>query len=104
MRYTFQKTHQCLALFRDLAAKQPEVFQVLEDAFDHETQQGRRMKKYDALLSTALQNTTSTFKDAELSGLVRGRDAKLTKKPSRPDPARDFTLVTWLIIAQKETE
>ncbi len=104
VRYTFQQTHQCLALFRDLAAKQPDVFQVLEDAFDHETQQGRRMKKYDALLSTALQNITSTFKDAELSGLVRGRDSKLTKKPSRPDPARDFTLVTWLIIAQKETE
>ena len=102
VRYTFRQAQQCLALFQALAAGRPDALQTLEDAFDRETQQGRRMKKYDALLAAALRSIAGTFRDAELAGLGRDRGAVLTEKPQMPDPARDFTLVTWLVIAKKE--
>ena len=102
VRYTFGQAQRCLALFRALAAGRPDALQTLEDAFDRETQQGQRMKKYDALLAAALRSIAGTFRDAELAGLGRDRGAVLTEKPQVPDPARDFTLVTWLVIARKE--
>ena len=102
VRYTFRQAQQCLALFQALAAGRPDALQTLEDAFDRETQQGRRMKKYDALLAAALRSIAGTFRDAELAGLGSDPGAVLTEKPQVPDPARDFTLVTWLVIAKRE--
>ena len=102
VRYTFRQAQQCLALFRALAAGRPAALQALEDAFDRETLHGQRMKKYDALLAAALRSIAGTFRDAELAGLGRDRGAVLTEKPQTPDPASDFTLVTWLVIAKKE--
>ena len=102
VHYTFGQAQRCLALFQALAAGRPDALQMLEDAFDRETQQGQRMKKYDALLAAALRSIAGTFRDAELAGLGRDRGAVLTEKPQVPDPARDFTLVTWLVIARKE--
>ena len=61
------------------------------------------MKKYDALLDAALRSIAGTFRDAELTGLGRDRGAVLTEKPQTPDSTRDFTLVTWLVIAKNET-
>ena len=103
VRYTFRQAQQCLALFQALAVGRSDASQTLEDAFDRETQQGRRMKKYDSLLDAALRSIAGTFRDAELAGLGRDRGAVLTEKPQVPDPARDFTLVTWLVISKKET-
>ena len=102
VHYTFGQAQRCLALFRALAAGRSDALQALEDMFDRETQQGRCMKKYDALLAAALRSIAGTFRDAELAGLGRDRGAVLTEKPARADPARDFTLVTWLVIAKKE--
>ncbi len=104
VHYTFGQAQRCLALFRALAAGRSDTLQALEDAFDRETQQGRCMKKYDALLAAALRSIAGTFRDAELAGLGRDRGAVLTEKPQTPDPARDFTLVTWLVIAKKEAD
>ena len=104
VHYTFGQAQRCLALFRALAAGRSDALQALEDMFDRETQQGRCMKKYDALLAAALRSIAGTFRDAELAGLSRDRGAVLTEKPARADPARDFILVTWLVIAKKETD
>ena len=104
VRYTFRQAQQCLALFQALTAGRSDVSQALEDAFDRETRQGRYMKKYDALLAAALRSIAGTFRDAELAGLGRDRGAVLTEKPQAPDPARDFTLVTWLVITKKEAD
>ena len=101
VRYTFRQARQCLTLFRSLAAGRPNVLQVLEDAFDQETQHGRCMRKYDSMLAAALRSIAGTFRDAELADLGRNRGAVLTEKPKTPDPARDFTLVTWLVIAKE---
>ena len=101
VHYTFRQAQQCLALFRAVAADRPEAAAVLEDAFDRDTSQGRKMEKYDALIVAALRSIAGTFRDAELDGLARDRSAVLTEKSQRPDPAKDFTLVTWLVITEK---
>ena len=98
VRYTFRQARQCLALFRSLAAGRPEAVAALEDAFDRETEHGRRMEKYDALLDAALRSIAGTFRNAELADLSRKRGAALMEKPKRPGPAEGFTLVTWLVI------
>ena len=104
VRYTFRQAQQCLSLFRALAANQSKPLAELEDAFDRETRQGQCMKKYDTLLDAALRSIAGTFRDAELAGLGRNRDAVLTEKPQTPNPAGDFTLVTWLVIAKEESD
>ena len=104
VRYTFRQARQCLALFQALAHDQPEASAALEDAFDQETQQGHHMKKYDDLLAAGLRSIDGTLREAELTGLARDRGAKLTAKPKEQDPSQDFTLVTWLVIAEYGSE
>ena len=103
VRYTFQRAQKCLALFRALTEGRPQAIMALEDTFDQETQQGRRMEKIDALLAAALRSIAGRFRDAELANLSRNRGAVLTEKPKRQDPSEDFTLVTWLVIAKNDT-
>ena len=98
VRYTFRQARQCLALFRALASGRPEAAAALEDAFDRETEHGRRMERYDGLLAAALRSISGTFRNAELGDLARKRGATLIEKPARPDPSAGFTLVTWLVI------
>ena len=104
VRYTFRQARQCLALFRALAEGRTKAVEALEDAFDYETQQGRCMKKYDAMLAGALRGIAGTLRDAELVGLSHDRSAVLTEKPPREEPAKGFTLVTWLVIAKNEAQ
>ena len=99
VRYTYQQASQCLSLFQMLVAGRPEAIMALEEAFDHETQQGRCMKKYDAMLAAALRSIADTFRDAELTELSHNRSAVLTEKLSRQRTGEIFTLVTWLVIA-----
>ena len=95
VRYTFQQARQCLAIFRALAAGRSEASTALEDAFDMETDHGRRMDDYDSLLASALRNIASKFNSAELARLGRQRGAALTAKP---DGVEQLSLVTWLVI------
>ncbi len=104
VRYTFQQAQQCLSIFRTLAANRLNSLTELENAFDQETKHGQRMEKYDALLEAALRSIDATLRDRELDWLSNNRDAVLTAKPQTPNPARDFTLVTWLIIAKEESD
>jgi len=100
VRCTFRQAYQCLTLFRALATGRSEAAAALEDAFDRDTNQGRQMRKYDALLATALHSIIGTLRDAELIGLGRDRSARLTQKPQRPNPAKDFALITWLVVTE----
>ncbi len=102
VRYTFQKARECLALFRALTAGHPEANMVLEDTFDHETQHGQCMKKFDTMLIAALRTIARTFRDAELTNLSRNRGAVLTEKPKQRNPSEDFILITWLIILKNK--
>ncbi len=99
VRYGFRRARQCLALFRTLAAGRSEAAAALENAFDRETDHGRRMEKYDKLLDAALRNIAATFRGAQLQALARERGAALAKASERPGGADDFELITWLVIA-----
>lgn len=101
VRYTFQRSRQCLGLFRTLTEGRPNAAMALEDALDQETRYGQSMEKYDAMLTAALGSITRTFQNAELADLSRNRGAVLTEKPRRQDPSENFTLVTWLVIAKQ---
>ena len=100
MRYGFRQAQQCLALFQELAAGKSEAIMALEDGFDSETRHGRSMGKYEAMLAAALRDISASFRKAELAALSHNKGALLTAKPAQPDPAGDFTLITWLIVAK----
>ena len=102
VRYTFQQARHCLALFQALAVGRPEAIGALESAFDQETEQGRNMETYSAMLAEALRTIAGTFRDAELAGLGRDRGAVLIEKPKRKELGAELTLVTWLVIAKNE--
>ena len=99
VRYTFQQAQQCLTLFRTLAAGRGQPDAALENAFDRETDQGRQMQRYDALLAGALKSIAGTFRSAQLQALTRSRGATLARASERPNRAEQFELVTWLVIA-----
>ena len=61
------------------------------------------MGKYDHMLTSALDSIDKTFRNTEIADLGRNPEAILTKKPKQPDPSKDFTLVTWLIIQRRKT-
>ena len=103
VRYTFRQARQCLALFQALASGHG-ASAALEDAFDREIAQGRRMEKYDALLDAVLRSIIRTFRAAELDALTRDRGAVLTEKPVGPSRSDEFTLVTWLVIMNNEAQ
>ena len=104
VRYTFKQAGQCLALFRTLAAGQPEAKTALEDAFNQETRHGQDMEKYEGLLKAALCSADSVFRREESASLTHDRGAVLTKKTQRENSAEDFTLVTWLVISAGQGE
>ncbi len=104
VRYTFRQAGQCLSLFRELAAERTHPSAALEAAFDRETGQGRRMAKYERLLDAALRDVAAQFGSAERRALTRDRGAKLTQRSKRPRHARDFELITWLVIADPAQE
>lgn len=101
VRYTFQQAQQCLALFRKLAVGRADASAALENAFDQQTDHGRRMEKYERLLALALRNIAGVFRSAELRALTRNRNAVLSNQRDRPVGAEDFELVTWLIITDR---
>ena len=100
VRHGFRQAGECLRLFRRLAAGRTQAAAALEDAFDRETEGGRRMEKYDALIDAALRSIAGEFRAAEQRRLGRDRGARLARAPERPDGAGDFELVTWLVIAK----
>ena len=101
IRYTFRHAKQCLDLFRDLAIGKDHARNDLIDAFDKETQNGRKMVKYNNLLTSALDNIRRTYQRAELSALGKGdRSAKLTNSSTKPSIDSNMELVTWLIIGE----
>ena len=103
VRYTFRQARQCLALFRALAADQSQASTALENAFDRETDHGRRMENYDKLLDAALRNIAGTFRSAQLRALARERGAVLAKQSVLPEGAEPFELITWLVITDKNS-
>ncbi len=104
VRYTFRQAKQALTLFRALAAGRKQARMDLEDAFDRETDNGRKMEQYAGLLDAALRSIAGAFRSAERSRLTQGRGGKIVKAAQRPGKAADFELITWLVIADKKAD
>ena len=98
VRLTFRQAKQTLSLFQALASGVDKPIDVLESAFDAQTQQGMDMAHYEQLLAKALQSIARTFGDAVLKGLGQQPDASLPKAAEQPTNAGDFDLVTWLVL------
>ena len=101
VRYGFQQARQCLTLFRQLAVGHSAPDHALEAAFDRETEQGRRMERYDRLLEAALDDIAAAFRRAERRRIGQDRGARLSRATQRPEGSERFELATWLAIAPR---
>ncbi|MGR3913088.1 MAG: helicase-related protein [Gammaproteobacteria bacterium] len=97
VRYNYTHAKQVLELFGELAREKNQPLQPLCDAFDRETGHGRDMEKYDKLLDSVFAAVRRQFDRQEAGALAR-RDGVLSAQSERPRDARDFELVTWLVI------
>ena len=98
VRYSFPHSKEILALFGAVARGRDRVLRNLVDAFDTETDHGRRMTKYDGMVKAALRSIVRPFRKRMLKGLTRRRGARLSKRSEQPRSSEDFRLVTWLVI------
>ena len=89
---------QALELFESVAVGKTEPLQKLCDQFDHETQNGQDMARYDQLLNAVIAHISGANKSTQIQHLgLRGqRDFKLPTQPQ--NSTLDFELVTWLVI------
>ena len=100
VRYAFPHAGRILSLFRNLAAGQTKPLQELEDAFAGETENGRSMKKYEALLAAALRSIVGMFARTERRQISRMRGIRIGKESEKPGETAAFELITWLVIAE----
>ena len=98
IRYGCANARQVLELFESAAIGKTEPLQKLCDQFDHETQNGKNMARYDQLLNEVMQhsNRANTSTQIKEMGIGGHRDFRLPVKSE--NTTDDFELVTWLII------
>ena len=102
IRYGCANARQVLELFESAAIGKTEPLQKLCDQFDHETQNGKDMARYDQLLNEVMKhiNRTNTSTQIQQLGIGGQRDFRLPVKSE--NSTGDFELVTWLIILNPE--
>lgn len=97
VRFGYQRARASLALFRALAAGRDQFVPALEDAFDHQTDHGRRMKSYRTAVVAATHEIIRSYERSQRRRLMRDRTAKLGHSNERPS-SDVLELVTWLVI------
>jgi len=100
VRFTFAQPKQILEIYRVLCSGKAEAYQQLCQLFDTETNNGTDMKKYNALLDTAVESIARTFQKRLAAGLQASRDFVIPKQKEQARETTDFDLVTWLVIQQ----
>ena len=100
IRYGCTNARQVLDVFEASAVGKTEPLQKPCDQFDHDTQNGRDMARYDKLLNTVIAHISKTHQTTQIQSLAAGapRGSKLTPSSKAPRQAEDFELVTWLVI------
>ena len=103
IRYGCGSARNILMTFEAAAAGQTQPIIRLCQRFDQETQNGRRMDHYETLLNHCIDQICQAHHRHQATGLGRSGAAgfKLARASETPGSARDFELVTWLVI--KET-
>ena len=100
IRFGCANPRQSLHVFEAAAVGETAPIRELCDAFDRETQHGREMAPYNALVKSALAHVQQSIAGALAAGLSAGSDPGFTlpKASETPKHAEDFELVTWLIL------
>ena len=102
VRYGCGSARNILMAFEAAAAGQTRPVTRLCHRFDQDTRNGRRMERYETLLSACIAQIRQAHHRHQAAGLGRSGDAgfKLPRAAETPRDARDFELVTWLIIKE----
>ncbi len=98
IRYGCANARRVLELFESAAIGKTEPLQKLCDQFDHETQNGKDMARYDQLLNKVMKHINRANTSTQIQGMGIGgqRDFRLPVKSE--NTTDEFELVTWLII------
>lgn len=102
VRYNFTAPKQVLEIFRALCQGKTEPYARLCELFDAQTNDGKDMQHYSALLDSAISAIASQSDKKNLGNLFAGRGGKLVDDTKLPKTATDFDLVTWLVIMKPE--
>ncbi|HRD87322.1 MAG TPA: helicase-related protein [Accumulibacter sp.] len=102
VRYNFTAPKQVLEIFRALCQGKTEPYAKLCEVFDTQTNDGKDMQRYSALLDSAISAIASQSDKKNLGNLFAGRGGKLVDDTKLPKTATDFDLVTWLVIMESE--
>lgn len=102
IRYGCGSAQNILMAFDAAAAGQTQPITQLCQRFDRETQNGRQMDHYEQLLTTCISQIRQAHHRKQATGLGRSGEAgfKLSRAAETPRGARDFELITWLLIKE----
>ena len=100
IRFGCANARQVLEAFEAAAAGKTDAILSLCDRFNAETDHGRNMARYDALLNTVIAHVAQAHGSTQAAGLGLGgsRDFTLPTAAESPGAASDFELITWLVI------
>ena len=101
VRFGCANARQVLEAFEAATAGKTDAILSLCDRFNAETDNGRNMARYDALLNAVIAHVAQAHRSIQAAGLGLGgsRDFTLPAAAELPAVAGDFELVTWLVIA-----
>jgi len=97
VRYNYTHAKQTLEIFGELAREQSVPLLPLCDVFDMETGNGQDMGKYDNLMDMVIKAIGRQF-GRQSARILADRNAVVPAKAEQPRSAKDFELVTWLVI------
>ncbi|MFO7902912.1 MAG: helicase-related protein [Pirellulaceae bacterium] len=98
VRFNFVHPKQILTMYQSLCRGQTEAFKALCEAFDRDTDDGRDMGEYTALLDRAIAAIGHGFQKRAVQSMLGDRNAVLPKMSEQPTSDGDFELITWLVI------
>ena len=96
--FTYAQAKKSLRLFGELCRGKTGAIADLCAAFDAETENGKNMAKYDAMLGTVVKNIAKETIDRAAKELSGDRSAALPFVGGTPQTPEDFELSSWLVI------
>jgi len=102
VRYNFTAPKQVLEIFRAVCQGKAEPYARLSELFDAQTNDGKDMQRFSALLDAGISAIASQSDKKNLGNLFAGRGGKLVDDTKLPKTATDFDLISWLVIMKPE--
>jgi len=101
IRHGCSNVRQTIAVFEAAAAGKAAPISKLCHRFDYETHQGQDMSPYEEQLEQAIKHIQTAYQRVQSAQLRAGggrRDFLIPKASEMPLAAKDFELITWLVI------